>query len=353
MKQGLSLTSHFPSSLKEDMRSHRAAYGQVSEDKKTECLAPLPLSHGFENRQDMLPMAGQFQFKSSLGAPQGESRFNANFETVFDDEDVSCRDRTTATRLAHDTANASGMHSDFSHDRELAELRARCTQLEKTVRWWSDCTTTWRDKWSCIRNERNLARDELKRTKAALAAAEREIGQLAGRCDELTRKISRLCSVGNLPLDNPCHQDADDTRKKSSNGHCQSEGLQVNLSEYNRVVEQNILLKSQLEALADHAPVSLLDRLGLADFRKRLSGGSFVSSNASSDSNPNSGSQSASEEDNDRRAADAVASRCGSDNYDPAFAFVDTGCSKSSGLHQHRCTMTSSGREDLRSDNTM
>ncbi|VDM02600.1 unnamed protein product [Schistocephalus solidus] len=88
----------------------------------------------------------------------------------------------------------------FSLSLSPRQLRARCTQLEKTVRWWSDCTTTWRDKWSCIRNERNLARDELKRTKAALAAAEREIGQLAGRCDELTRKISRLCSVGSFCL---------------------------------------------------------------------------------------------------------------------------------------------------------
>ncbi|KAL7059783.1 hypothetical protein AAHC03_014032 [Spirometra sp. Aus1] len=346
------------------MRSHRAAYGQISEDKKAECLSALPPSHDFEGRQDMLPMAGQFQFKNRHGGPPGDSRVNSNFETVFDDEVVSCRDRSTAafsTRLAHDNTNAvPGLHSDLLHDRELSELRARCTQLEKTVRWWSDCTTTWRDKWSCIRNERNLARDELKRTKAALAAAEREIGQLTGRCDELTRKISHLCSVGELPPDDQSHQDADDMRKKSPSGHSQFDsndpGTQVSLSEYTRVVEQNILLKSQLEALADHAPVSLLDRLGLTDFRKRLSGGSFSSSShasdTSSDSNPNCASQSASDEDDHEPAGEAAA-RCGADNCGPAFAVADTECPKSSDHRQHCYAMTSSGREDFRSDNTV
>ncbi|BHF70273.1 hypothetical protein SprV_0301332300 [Sparganum proliferum] len=349
------------------MHSHRAAYGQISEDKKTECLSALPPSHDFEGRQDMLPMAGQFQFKSRHGGPPGDSRVNANFEAVFDDEEVSCRDRSTATfstRLAHDSTNAVPvLHSDLLHDRELSELRARCTQLEKTVRWWSDCTTTWRDKWSGIRNERNLARDELKRTKAALAAAEREIGQLIGRCDELTRKISNLCGVGELPPDDQCHQDADDTRKKSPSDHSQPNancaGTQVSLSEYTRVVEQNILLKSQLEALADHAPVSLLDRLGLADFRKRLSGGSFSSSSAShasdtsSHSNANCACQSASEEEDDQGPAGDAAPRCGADSCEPAFAVADTECPKSSDHRQHRYTLTSSGREDFRSDNTM
>ncbi|VDK30633.1 unnamed protein product [Dibothriocephalus latus] len=110
------------------MRSHRVAYSQVGEDKKADCLASLPLPHDFEDRKDMLPMAGQFQFKGRLGAPQGESRANVNnFEAFFDDEEeVSCRDRSTATfstRLAHDNTNASGLHSEMLHDRELSEVK--------------------------------------------------------------------------------------------------------------------------------------------------------------------------------------------------------------------------------------
>ncbi|VDK89605.1 unnamed protein product [Dibothriocephalus latus] len=133
-------------------------------------------------------------------------------------------------------------------------------------------------------------------------------------------------------------------------------GSQVSLSEYNRVVELNLLLKSQLEALADHAPVSLLDRLGLADFRKRLSGGFFASSNASGtscDSNPHSGSQSASEAEDDREPAGDAVSHCCPDNCDPASAAADTECSKNSAHRHHRYPMTSSEREDLRNDNTM
>lgn len=34
--------------------------------------------------------------------------------------------------------------------RELDEARARATQMEKTMRWWSDCTANWREKWSKV-----------------------------------------------------------------------------------------------------------------------------------------------------------------------------------------------------------
>ena len=35
--------------------------------------------------------------------------------------------------------------------RELEEARARAAQMEKTMRWWSDCTANWREKWSKVR----------------------------------------------------------------------------------------------------------------------------------------------------------------------------------------------------------
>lgn len=35
--------------------------------------------------------------------------------------------------------------------RELEEARARTTQMEKTMRWWSDCTANWREKWAKVR----------------------------------------------------------------------------------------------------------------------------------------------------------------------------------------------------------
>lgn len=52
--------------------------------------------------------------------------------------------------------------------RELEEARARAAQMEKTMRWWSDCTANWREKWSKVRSERNKARDEAKQLRAKL-----------------------------------------------------------------------------------------------------------------------------------------------------------------------------------------
>ncbi|KAM7542758.1 hypothetical protein Aperf_G00000016364 [Anoplocephala perfoliata] len=73
----------------------------------------------------------------------------------------------------------------YDHDRDLIELRGRCAQLEKTVRWWSDCTNNWREKWSCVRDERNQLRDELRRTKLALNSLQRQNEELLHRLDEI------------------------------------------------------------------------------------------------------------------------------------------------------------------------
>lgn len=34
------------------------------------------------------------------------------------------------------------------------------------MKWWSDCTLNWREKWSEVRAERNKLREELKRIRA-------------------------------------------------------------------------------------------------------------------------------------------------------------------------------------------
>ncbi|VDK40273.1 unnamed protein product [Taenia asiatica] len=78
---------------------------------------------------------------------------------------------------------------DHKRDRDLIELRGRCAQLEKTVRWWSDCTTNWREKWSCVRDERNQLREELRRTKLALTALQRQNEELIYRLDQLSAGI--------------------------------------------------------------------------------------------------------------------------------------------------------------------
>ncbi|KAK4474559.1 hypothetical protein MN116_001702 [Schistosoma mekongi] len=56
-------------------------------------------------------------------------------------------------------------------DKELEEARSRATQLEKTMRWWSDCTASWREKWASLRDERNYLRDKLNSTQKSLENA--------------------------------------------------------------------------------------------------------------------------------------------------------------------------------------
>lgn len=44
----------------------------------------------------------------------------------------------------------------------LSELRMKAVQMEKAMRWWSECTSNWREKWTKARAERNAARNEVK-----------------------------------------------------------------------------------------------------------------------------------------------------------------------------------------------
>ncbi|XP_049880123.1 coiled-coil domain-containing protein 102A [Pectinophora gossypiella] len=89
------------------------------------------------------------------------------------------------------------------YQRELDEARARATQMEKTMRWWSDCTANWREKWSKVRNERNKARDEAKQLKNKLDIVTKEFNtikteknDLEHQLVELKRDNEKLLSIG-------------------------------------------------------------------------------------------------------------------------------------------------------------
>uniref|UniRef100_A0A663EJI2 Coiled-coil domain-containing protein 102A n=1 Tax=Aquila chrysaetos chrysaetos TaxID=223781 RepID=A0A663EJI2_AQUCH len=50
--------------------------------------------------------------------------------------------------------------------------------MEKTMRWWSDCTANWREKWSKVRAERNRAREEVRQLRHRLEALTKELAGL-------------------------------------------------------------------------------------------------------------------------------------------------------------------------------
>eukprot|EP00794_Sanderia_malayensis_P018683 gene18683-20570_t len=61
---------------------------------------------------------------------------------------------------------------------DLQAVKAKCVQMEKTMRWWSDCTANWREKWGRVRAERNKLKDETR--------------VLTGRNEALTRELTFL-----------------------------------------------------------------------------------------------------------------------------------------------------------------
>ncbi|XP_023944244.2 coiled-coil domain-containing protein 102A [Bicyclus anynana] len=108
----------------------------------------------------------------------------------------------------HDASSMRYTNTDWEakealYQRELDEARARATQMEKTMRWWSDCTSNWRDKWTKVRNERNKARDEAKQFKNKVDALTKEVavlktekGDLDQQLVELKKDNEKLLSIG-------------------------------------------------------------------------------------------------------------------------------------------------------------
>ncbi|XP_060534574.1 coiled-coil domain-containing protein 102A isoform X2 [Cylas formicarius] len=108
----------------------------------------------------------------------------------------------------HDTASvASSRIADVAEweanealrQRELEEAKGRAAQMEKTMRWWSDCTANWREKWSKVRNERNKAREECKQLRTKLESSvkenctyKREKEELELQNDQLKKEIEKI-----------------------------------------------------------------------------------------------------------------------------------------------------------------
>ncbi|KAM3721603.1 Coiled-coil domain-containing protein [Dirofilaria immitis] len=75
---------------------------------------------------------------------------------------------------------------------ELNEARQRAAQMEKTMRWWSECTASWRQKWSTVRNERNRAREEGYSLRIALTEAKEENKKLLSAKRAVEAESSRM-----------------------------------------------------------------------------------------------------------------------------------------------------------------
>uniref|UniRef100_T1JPH0 Myosin tail domain-containing protein n=1 Tax=Strigamia maritima TaxID=126957 RepID=T1JPH0_STRMM len=128
--------------------------------------------------------------------------------------------------------------------RELEEARARAAQMEKTMRWWSDCTANWREKWSKVRTERNKAREESRIFRTKFDASVKECNNLkrekqdlenelhAVRDEILQLKLQKSPNNNNLPALVMATPERDVTsEKKEKLGH--SEPLKLDLKRNN------------------------------------------------------------------------------------------------------------------------
>ncbi|XP_074879002.1 coiled-coil domain-containing protein 102B isoform X1 [Buteo buteo] len=96
------------------------------------------------------------------------------------------------------------MHMNYSSDweifeavkiRELEEVKDRAAQMEKTMRWWSDCTANWREKWSKVRGERNKAREEARQLRIKLDSVVKELSMLKKINQDLVNEKENLENV--------------------------------------------------------------------------------------------------------------------------------------------------------------
>lgn len=62
--------------------------------------------------------------------------------------------------------------------------------MEKTMRWWSECTASWREKWSTVRDERNRARDESHTLRAALDECHEQLDQAHSHKRQLESQLA-------------------------------------------------------------------------------------------------------------------------------------------------------------------
>ncbi|NXJ81600.1 C102B protein, partial [Trogon melanurus] len=96
------------------------------------------------------------------------------------------------------------MHTNYTSDweifeavktQELEEVKARAAQMEKTMRWWSDCTANWREKWSKVRGERNKAREEARQLRIKLDGVVKELSMLKKINQDLISEKENLENV--------------------------------------------------------------------------------------------------------------------------------------------------------------
>ncbi|XP_061449573.1 coiled-coil domain-containing protein 102B isoform X1 [Rhineura floridana] len=134
----------------------------------------------------------------------------------------TCNSNLTSSRVLPPPSYHSSVYIYNSSDweiceelrlRELEEAKARTAQMEKTMRWWSDCTANWREKWSKVRAERNKAREEGRQLKLKLEASMKDLSAVKkiNQCllTENKQVEARNIRKNNFPFSEMCSMTGD------------------------------------------------------------------------------------------------------------------------------------------------
>ena len=76
--------------------------------------------------------------------------------------------------------------------KDLDDARTKAAQMEKTMRWWSDCTASWREKWTRTKSERDKAKEENRQLKGRLDEAWKELAAARREKHSLSKENERL-----------------------------------------------------------------------------------------------------------------------------------------------------------------
>ncbi|NWZ39275.1 C102B protein, partial [Brachypodius atriceps] len=114
-----------------------------------------------------------------------------------------CHSNVPSQSFYSNSPHYAHMHTSYSSDweifeavkiQELEEVKARAAQMEKTMRWWSDCTANWREKWSKVRGERNKAREEARQLRIKLDSVIKELSVLKKINQDLVSEKENLAN---------------------------------------------------------------------------------------------------------------------------------------------------------------
>nr|XP_033781364.1 coiled-coil domain-containing protein 102A-like [Geotrypetes seraphini] len=101
---------------------------------------------------------------------------------------------------------------------ELAETKLVASNLEKTVRWWAECTSKWRERWSRASAERNRAKKEVRALRQQVEQLGREMQELREQLEEARKRQSRGTVDGerlNAPKALPGGERASETQEQA------------------------------------------------------------------------------------------------------------------------------------------